>query len=132
MTDQFVAELRIFPANFAPKGWALSNGQLLPISQNTALFSLLGTQFGGDGKSNFALPDFRSRMPMGQGAGLSSRVVGEAGGAETITLQGLAIPSAPASPVSASVGYRPQPLTISPFLVLNFIIALQGIFPPRS
>jgi microcystin-dependent protein len=134
MTDQFVAEIRIFPGNFAPKGWALTNGQLLPISQNTALFSLLGTQFGGDGKSNFALPDFRSRMPLGQGqgAGLSNRIIGEAGGAETITLQGLAIPSAPTSPVSASVGYRPQPLTISPFLVLNFIIALQGIFPSRS
>ena len=134
MTDQFVAEIRIFPGNFAPKGWALSNGQLIAISQNTALFSLLGTQYGGDARSNFALPDFRSRMPMGQGqgAGLSSRVVGDVGGAETITLQGLAIPSAPASPVSASVGYRPQPLTISPFLALNFIIALQGIFPARS
>jgi microcystin-dependent protein len=134
MTDQFVAEIRIFPGNFAPTGWALTNGQILPISQNTALFSLLGTQFGGDGRSNFALPDFRSRMPLGQGqgAGLSDRFMGEAGGAETIALQGLAIPSAPASPVSASVGYRPQPLTISPFLVLNFIIALQGIFPPRS
>jgi len=134
MTDQFVAEIRIFPGNFAPKGWALTNGQILPISQNTALFSLLGTQFGGDGRSNFALPDFRSRMPLGQGqgAGLSDRFMGEAGGAETIALQGLAIPSAPASPVSASVGYRPQPLTISPFLVLNFIIALQGIFPSRS
>jgi microcystin-dependent protein len=134
MTDQFVAEIRIFPGNFAPIGWALTNGQLLPISQNTALFSLLGTQFGGDGKSNFALPDFRSRMPLGwgQGAGLSDRFIGEAGGAETITLQGLAIPSAPVSPVSASVGYRPQPVTISPFLVLNFIIALQGIFPSRG
>jgi microcystin-dependent protein len=134
MTDQFVAEIRIFPGNFAPKGWALTNGQLLPISQNTALFSLLGTQFGGDGKSNFALPDFRSRMPLGQGqgAGLSAREIGEAGGAETIALQGLPIPSAPTSPISASVGYRPQPLTVSPFLVLNFIIALQGIFPSRS
>jgi microcystin-dependent protein len=134
MTDQFVAEIRIFPGNFAPTGWALTNGQLLPISQNTALFSLLGIQFGGDGKSNFALPDFRSRMPLGQGqgAGLTNRIIGESGGAETITLGGLAIPSAPASPVPASAGYRPQPLTISPFLVLNFIIALQGIFPPRS
>jgi microcystin-dependent protein len=134
MADQFVAEIRIFPGNFAPVGWALSNGQILPISQNTALFSLLGTQFGGDGKSNFALPDFRSRMPLGQGqgAGLSDRFIGEAGGAETLALQGVAIPSAPTSPVSASVGYRPQPLTISPFLVLNFIIALQGIFPARS
>jgi microcystin-dependent protein len=134
MADQFVAEIRLFPGNFAPVGWALSNGQLLPISQNTALFSLLGTQFGGDGRSNFALPNFQSRMPMGQGqgGGLSPRNVGDQGGAETITLHGLPIPSAPVSPVAASVGYRPQPVTISPFLVLTFIIALQGIFPPRS
>ncbi len=135
MTDNFVAEIRLFPGNFAPNGWAMTNGQLLSISQNTALFSLLGTFYGGDGRSNFALPDFRSRMPMnqGQGPGLSSRVVGEAGGGETISLSPLAIPSAPPSPtVSASVGFRPQPQTVSPFLVLTFIIALQGIFPPRS
>jgi microcystin-dependent protein len=134
MTDPFVAEIRLFPGNFAPKGWALTNGQILPISQNTALFSLLGTQFGGNGQTNFALPNLQSRMPMGQGQGpgLSNRVIGEAGGAETITLQGVAIPSAPVSPVSASAGYRPQPVTVSPFLVLTFIIALQGIFPARN
>jgi microcystin-dependent protein len=134
MTDQFVAEIRLFGGNFAPKGWALTNGQLISISQNTALFSLLGTQFGGNGTSNFALPNFQSRMPMnqGQGPGLSQRVIGEQDGAEAITFQGLAIPSAPLSPVSASVGFRPQPATVSPFLVLTFIIALQGIFPARS
>jgi microcystin-dependent protein len=134
MTDQFVAEIRLFGGNFAPNGWALTNGQLIAISQNTALFSLLGTQFGGNGTSNFALPNLQSRMPMnqGQGPGLSNRIMGEQEGVETITLGGLAIPSAPASPVTASVGYRPQPATVSPFLVLTFIIALQGIFPPRS
>jgi microcystin-dependent protein len=134
MTDPFLAEMRLFPGNFAPTGWATTNGQIMPISQNTALFSLLGTMFGGNGQTTFALPDLQGRMPMGQGQGpgLSDRVMGEVGGAETITLQGLAIPSAPASPVSASAGYRPQPATVSPFLVLTFIIALQGVFPPRS
>jgi microcystin-dependent protein len=135
MSDNYVAEIRLFPANFAPKGWALCNGQLIPISQNTALFSLLGTFYGGNGTSNFALPDFRGRIPMhsGLGTGLSPRSIGEAGGAESIALQGLAIPSAPPAPTSTVwVGFRPQPLTVSPFLVVNFIIALQGIFPPRS
>src|SRR5271163_5116807 len=88
MTDQFVAEIRIFPGNFAPTGWALANGQILPISQNTALFSLLGTQFGGDGKSNFALPDLRGRAPIGQGQGpgLSNYSMGGVQGAEAVTL----------------------------------------------
>lgn len=88
MADPFVAEIRIFPFNFAPKGWAWCNGQLLPISQNTALFSLLGTTYGGDGKSNFALPDLEGRAPMhpGQGPGLSLHDLGETGGSETVTL----------------------------------------------
>jgi microcystin-dependent protein len=86
--DPFVAEIRIFPFNFAPKGWAWCDGQLLPLSQNTALFSLLGTTYGGDGKSNFALPDLQGRAPMhpGQGPGLSLHDLGETGGSETITL----------------------------------------------
>jgi microcystin-dependent protein len=134
MTDQFVAEIRIFGGNFAPKGWALSNGQILPISQNTALFSLVGTFYGGDGRQNFALPDLQGRMPMhqGQGPGLSIRNLGDRGGAETTTLQGVAVPRAPAPPIVASIGYLPQQETISPFLVLTFIIALQGIYPARS
>lgn len=88
MADPFVAEIRIFPFNFAPKGWAWCNGQLLPLSQNTALFSLLGTTYGGDGKSNFALPDLEGRAPMhpGQGPGLSLHDLGETGGSETVTL----------------------------------------------
>src|SRR5690348_7140937 len=88
MSDQFVAEIRIFPGNFAPTGWALCNGQLLPISQNTALFSLLGTFYGGDGKSTFALPDLQGKAPMhqGQGQGLSQRVLGEGSGGDTVTL----------------------------------------------
>jgi microcystin-dependent protein len=86
--DPFVAEIRIFPFNFAPKGWAFCDGQLMPISQNTALFSLLGTMYGGDGKSTFALPDLQGSAPMhpGQGNGLSQRFVGEQGGEQFVTL----------------------------------------------
>lgn len=88
MSDPFVAEIRIFPFNFPPKGWAFCDGQLLPISQNTALFSLLGTTYGGDGKSTFALPDLQGSVPMqpGQGQGLSLRDLGEMSGVESITL----------------------------------------------
>jgi microcystin-dependent protein len=88
MADPFVAEIRIFPFNFAPRGWAWCDGQLLPLSQNTALFSLLGTTYGGDGKSNFALPDMQGRAPMywGQGPGLSLHDIGETGGSETVSL----------------------------------------------
>ncbi len=86
--DPFVAEIRIFPFNFAPKGWAFCDGQLLPISQNTALFSLLGTTYGGDGKSTFALPDLQGCAPMhpGQGPGLSLHDLGETAGSDTVTL----------------------------------------------
>jgi len=95
MADPFVAEIRIFPFNFAPKGWAWCDGQLLPLSQNTALFSLLGTTYGGDGKSNFALPDLQGRTPMhpGQGPGLSLHDLGETGGSETVSLLESEIPS---------------------------------------
>ncbi len=88
MADPFVAEIRIFPFNFAPRGWAWCDGQLLPLSQNTALFSLLGTTYGGNGMSNFALPDLQGRAPMhpGQGPGLSLHDLGETGGSETVTL----------------------------------------------
>ncbi|MDB6029940.1 MAG: phage tail protein [Verrucomicrobiales bacterium] len=88
MADPFVAEIRIFPFNFAPRGWAFCNGQLLPISQNTALFSLVGTYYGGDGKSNFALPNLQGSAPMhpGQGPGLSLHDLGETGGVENVTL----------------------------------------------
>jgi len=95
MADPFVAEIRIFPFNFAPKGWAWCDGQLMPLSQNTALFSLLGTTYGGDGKSNFALPDLQGRAPMhpGQGPGLSLHDLGETGGSETVTLLESEIPA---------------------------------------
>lgn len=173
MADAFVAEMRIFPFNFAPKGWAFCNGQLMPISQNTALFALLGTTYGGDGKSTFALPNLQGSTPMqqGQGPGLSLRDLGEIGGEQAVTLLQSEMPShthgvqaAAASdsgsptnntwgsgqkgfgnvyagpppnvqmnPLGTSVAGGSQPHNnMMPFLCLNFCIALQGIFPPRS
>ena len=170
MADPFVAEIRIFPFNFAPKGWAWCDGQLLPLSQNTALFSLLGTTYGGNGQSNFALPDLQGRAPMhpGQGPGLSLHDLGETGGSDTVTLLESEIPvhSHPLNtsirpadalnPAGTGVGtgnnaYAPpgnfalaapealaptggdQPHNnMQPYLTLNFCIALQGVFPPRT
>jgi microcystin-dependent protein len=174
MADPFVAEMRIFPFNFAPKGWAFCDGQILPLSQNTALFSLLGTTYGGDGKSNFALPNMQGNAPMhpGQGPGLSLHDLGETGGSETVNLlesempahshqvlaqinpANLAAPSpvrslARTSPgtaytpsVTGLVPMAPQALApaggdqphnnLQPYLTLNFCIALQGVFPPRT
>jgi len=95
MSSPFVAEIRIFACNFAPTGWATCDGQLLPISQNTALFSLLGTFYGGDGKSTFALPNFdgSAAVNQGQGAGLSNRVLGESGGEQFVTLNQTKMPN---------------------------------------
>jgi microcystin-dependent protein len=177
MSDQFVGEIRIFGCNFPPAGWALCNGQLLPISQNTALFSILGTTYGGDGKSTFALPNFQGCAPLqqGQGPGLSLYDLGEVGGESSVTLLTSQIPqhshavgcfngpgtlASPAGNVfamakvgrqsenrySATSGTGPPvaPNAISqaggsvphnnmpPFLVMNFCVALQGIFPPRT
>jgi microcystin-dependent protein len=97
MADPFVAEVRIFPFNFAPKGWAFCNGQLMPISQNTALFSLLGTTYGGDGKSTFGLPNIQGSAVMhpGQGQGLSLHDLGETGGSDTVTLLETEMPAHP-------------------------------------
>jgi microcystin-dependent protein len=134
MTQAFIGEIKLFTGNFAPVGWAQTNGQIMDISQNTALFALLGTMYGGNGQTTFALPDLRGRIPMhqGQGAGLSNRVIGEQGGVEFVTLRATPLPSSPAAPVAASVGFRPQLPTVSPFCVINFIIALLGIFPSRN
>jgi microcystin-dependent protein len=183
MSDPFVAEIRIFPFNFPPKGWAFCDGQLLPISQNTALFSLLGTFYGGDGKSTFALPDLQGNAAtcQGQGGGLQDWVIGEVQGSQTVTLLDSEIPvhshsfsatstagnsqtatngqlakgfkgnlqasntakmySSAASPQPNAL-MNPQVLTVAggslphnnmmPYLTLNFCIAMQGIFPPRS
>jgi len=172
--DPFVAEIRIFPFNFAPKGWAFCDGQILPLSQNTALFSLLGTTYGGDGKSNFALPNMQGNAPMhpGQGPGLSLHDLGETGGSETVSLLESEIPSHSHSmgaqnvplgtvqtptgnvfshPASGNLFNKANPVVVNmadqtlapaggdqphnnmqPYLTLNFCIALQGVFPPRT
>lgn len=175
MADAYVGEIRIFAGNFAPKGWALCNGQLMAISANTALFSILGTRYGGDGKSTFALPDLRERAPMhqGQGPGLTPRELGAAGGASTVTLTTAQMPQhvhlancqttpvtdSPSGAIWANTAGRgaptiyaplanstttlnPQTLGVTgnsqphnnmqPYLAMNFIICLQGMFPPRG
>lgn len=172
--DPFIGEIRIVGFNFAPNGWALCNGQLLPISQNTALFSILGTTYGGNGTTNFALPNLQGSAPLhaGQGNGLSPRVLGETGGEETVTVLQSQMPghthalngsnaagsqgpangvwakpdqrgisaynSSPGtSPAMSATALSPsgsgQPHNnLMPYLVMNFVIALTGIFPPRS
>lgn len=95
MSEPFVGEIRMFAGNFAPRGWALCDGQLLPVSQNDALFSLLGTIYGGDGRTTFAVPDMRGRLPVhyGSGPGLTPRPIGQRTGSETVTLTLNQIPS---------------------------------------
>lgn len=117
MADPFLAEIRIFPFNFAPKGWAFCGGQLLPLSQNTALFSLLGTIYGGDGKSTFALPNLQGKAPMhpGQGQGLSLRNLGEVGGSETVALLDSEMPAHSHSMVARNaVGTTTDPQGATP------------------
>jgi microcystin-dependent protein len=176
MADPFVAEVRIFPFNFAPKGWAFCDGQLMPISQNTALFSLLGTVYGGDGKSTFALPNVQGNCVVhpGQGQGLSLYDLGQTGGTQTVTLLVSEMPfhthtlmcgsdpgnlfgpdpanptiltrasggspysttTAPVTPMApqalAPAGGSLPHNNMMPYLVLNYCIALQGVFPPRQ
>jgi microcystin-dependent protein len=165
MSDPFIGEVKLFSLNFAPKGWALCNGQLLPINQNQALFSLLGTTYGGNGQTTFALPDLRGRVPFHFGNGYN---LGQAGGEEahalginemplhTHTPRGDASPANAGSPAGNTWGAQdaspygstantamnatatgpcgsngPHP-NLSPYLTLNFCIALVGIFPSRN
>lgn len=177
--DPYIGEIRLFAGNFAPYGWHFCDGSLLPITQNTALFSLLGTYYGGDGRTTFGLPDLRGRTPIHQGAGpgLTPRTIGETDGSPYVTLvttempihnhvaAGIAQQGADTSPVNnvwaETVGsgrggqqsplYVPGPLdtqmspsalaisggsqphnNMQPYLALNYIIATQGIFPPRQ
>ena len=131
MADAFTGEIRMVGFNYPPRGWAFCDGQLLPIAQNTQLFSLLGTKYGGDGASTFALPDFRGRTPIHQGQGHD---LGESGGQETVTLptQSALIPQNPDKPTEVifATGYIPIN-NMQPYLTVSFIIALTGLFPPR-
>ena len=135
MSAPFIAEILIFAGNFAPRGWAFCNGQLLPISQNTALFSLIGTKYGGDGRSTTALPDMRDHVPAhpGTGPGLPSARLGDKDGDTTIDVVAGVTPARnlghteTSRTVSGKVGETRQP-----FLGLNFIIALVGLYPARS
>ena len=104
MSSPFIGEIRLFGGNFAPVGWAFCNGALIPISENDALFNLIGTTYGGDGQSTFALPDLQGRLPMhmGTGAGLSSHTIGEQGGVEAVTLTTNQIPAHSHAPLSVS------------------------------
>src|ERR1700730_4962403 len=165
MAEPFLSEIRIMSFNFPPKGWALCNGQLLPINQNQALFSLLGTTYGGDGRVNFALPNLQGNTPIHTGNG---HTLGERGGEQNHTLAVTELPahthvlnasSTPAntnvptgayvasvnnaytaaanlvalSPASvANAGNSQAHLNVQPFLVLNFCIALLGIFPSQN
>jgi microcystin-dependent protein len=181
MSDQFVAEIRIVPFNFAPVDWAFCDGQIMAISQNTALFSLLGTTYGGDGVTNFALPNLQGSAPLhfGQGNGLSNYDLGQVGGEVSVTLTQAQLPShthsvsvkslnnvggdvntpvnnvlskahmgkTPMDMYADAVGGNPSAMSseaittaggnlphnnMPPYLTLNFIIALQGIFPSRG
>jgi len=177
MSTPFLAEIKMFGGNFAPRGFAMCNGQLMAISQNPALFSLLGTNYGGNGTSNFGLPNLQASAAMnfGQGPGLSDRVLGEIRGEQSVTLLSSQMPSHNhlancvnnttadqtlptgsfwakgagrrgqnfyASAVGTSTQMNPQSLPLAggnlphnnmpPYLVLTFIIALQGIFPARN
>jgi microcystin-dependent protein len=168
MSDPFIAEVKIFAGNFAPRSFAFCNGQLLSIAQNTALFALIGTIYGGNGQTTFGLPNLQGRAPMhpGNGPGLSPRQLGETGGSETVTLTSaqLASHSHPvraasnatsAAPAGNFFGSAPMYNTggntvamaadsvtesgggqphnnMQPYLAINFIICLQGIFPSRN
>lgn len=172
MSEPFIAEIRIFAGNFAPRNWAFCNGQLLPISQNTALFSLIGTTYGGDGRTTTALPDLQGRAPMhpGSGPGLTTRQLGQRGGAETVTLieaqmanhshtlratvsrgassqpQGNAFNrsvgdnayntptnlAGMSAAMASSTGGGQAHNNMQPYLAINFIIALVGLYPSRS
>ena len=137
MANSFMGEIRMVVFNFAPTGWAFCDGQLMPIRQNTQLFSLLGTTYGGDGRSTFALPDFRSRGPIhrGQGNGLSERDLGEMGGEEgsALPVSRAEIPQSPDNPTILAYAPGGQPVnSMEPFLVVNFIISLSGALPTRQ
>jgi len=152
MSEPFVGEIRMFAGNFAPPGWAFCDGQILPINQNQSLYSLLGTTFGGDGQTTFALPDLRGRVPIHEGRadGGAIHSLGEQGGSQehqltqagTEALHSHALPSAGTGPVEPTSATAPLATpdasgavtlpNMQPYLALGFIIAIQGLFPSPS
>lgn len=140
MCDPILGQITIFAGNYAPRGWAFCDGQLLKINDYQSLFAILGTQFGGDGRTTFALPDLRGRFPMhpGTGPGLSARNIGEQGGHETLDLDASNLPSSSKTDVaSPNWIFRPKQIDLQhdnmpPFLGINYIIAIEGVFPSRT
>jgi microcystin-dependent protein len=134
VSSPYVGEIRIVGFNFAAQGWSFANGALMAISQNVPLFDLLGTTYGGDGLQTFALPNIQSRVPMhqGQGALLSSRLLGQVGGSETVSLPLAMIPATPQAPIQALASSNSPIGSVSPFLVINFMISLFGVFPSQN
>jgi microcystin-dependent protein len=138
-TEPALGEISIFAGNFAPRGWAPCEGQLLPIMQNTSLFSVIGTTYGGDGRTTFALPDLRGRTPIGagSGAGMTSRSVGDRGGAETVSVDLNETPShthslPAAARNSGPAGGGDTHTNMQPWLAMNYLVPLQGVYPSRS
>jgi len=131
--DSFLGEVKIFAGNFTPRDWAPCDGRLIPISQNTALFSLLGTTYGGNGRTNFALPDLRGRVPIsqGRGEGLTPHNIGQRGGTEILNSNPYTIKNGDG--VESTVNQFPQQIQNSqPYLTVNYIICINGIYPSRS
>lgn len=132
MSEGMIGEVRLFAGNFAPRNWAFCHGQAMPIMENQALYSILGTTYGGDGRTTFCLPDLRGRVPLGfgDGPGLSRYSQGQRGGQETTTLSPQKVASGEDTEV---VGYTgPSANNMQPFLSLNYIICIEGYFPSRS
>lgn len=133
--EPLLGQIVLFAGTFAPRGWALCDGQLLSISQHTALFSLLGTNYGGDGRTTFALPDLRGRVPIhpGRGPGLTTRELGQAGGEEATTPAPVTVEAVePMHPDATQVAAAGPRSTMQPWVCMNYIIAIQGLYPSRS
>ena len=131
--DQLIGEIMQFGGNFCPRGWAMTNGQLLPIAQNQALFSILGTTYGGDGRTTFALPDLRGRVAVGpgQGPGLSNYYLGQRGGQEQVMSPTVGVRGTSNPDNTAQRGGIPEDIR-QPYVAITTCIALQGIFPSRN
>ncbi len=134
MSEPFIGEIRMFGGSFAPRGWAFCDGQLMSIMENQTLFSVIGNTYGGDGRTNFGLPDLRGRIPMhpGTSPGLSHYNLGERGGQEQAPLQQTTVATGGGDTTTVSVGASPGLPNMQPYTCVNFIIALEGVYPSRN